>query len=55
MQQKAIDSTSKITDAWDSPFKITCEDDEIFVFSAGPDKHEGTKDDIRVPDTQPAS
>ena len=52
VQSKMVDSASKLTDAWDNPFKITCEEDEIYVFSAGPDKREGTKDDIRVPETQ---
>ncbi len=52
VQDKMVDSASKLTDAWDSPFKISCEEDEIYVFSAGPDKREGTKDDIRVPETQ---
>ena len=52
MQEKAIDTASKITDAWDVPFKITCEEDETIVSSPGPDKREGTADDIRVPETQ---
>jgi general secretion pathway protein G len=47
---KAIDTASKVTDAWDDPFKIICEDDETTVVSAGPDKKEGTSDDIRVPE-----
>ena len=50
VQEKAIDSASKITDAWDAPFKITCEEDETIISSAGPDKKEGTQDDIRVPE-----
>jgi general secretion pathway protein G len=50
---KQIDTASKATDAWDQPFKITCEDDETIVMSLGPDKKEGTSDDIRVPDAQP--
>ena len=49
---KAFDSASKLTDAWDVPFKITCEDDETIVLSNGPDKKEGTADDIRVPELQ---
>jgi general secretion pathway protein G len=49
---KAIDSAAKISDAWDSPFKIMCEDDETIVISLGPDKKEGTADDIRVPEAQ---
>jgi general secretion pathway protein G len=48
---KAIDTASKMTDAWDNPFKIICEDDETTVTSAGPDKKEGTADDIRIPET----
>ncbi len=51
---KAIDQASKITDAWDDPFKITCDDDETIVNSYGPDKKEGTQDDIRVPETAAA-
>jgi general secretion pathway protein G len=50
LQDKSIDQASKITDAWDDPFKITCEDDETTVTSAGPDKKDGTQDDIRVPE-----
>ncbi len=49
---KAIDSASKAADAWDSPFKIVCEDDETVIGSNGPDKKEGTADDIRVPEAQ---
>lgn len=49
---KAIDTGSKITDAWDDPYKIFCEDDETIVTSFGPDKKEGTQDDIRVPEQQ---
>jgi general secretion pathway protein G len=47
---KAIDTASKLTDAWDNPFKIICDDDETTVISAGPDKKEGTADDIRIPE-----
>ena len=53
MQEKAIDSASKLTDAWDTPFKIVCEEDETIVMSPGKDKKEGTADDIRVPEAQP--
>jgi general secretion pathway protein G len=52
LQERAIDSASKITDAWDVPFKIACDDDETIVSSSGPDKKDGTQDDIRVPETQ---
>jgi general secretion pathway protein G len=49
-EDKSIDTASKITDAWDSEFKIICEEDETIVVSYGPDKKEGTADDIRVPE-----
>ncbi len=49
---KAIDTATKASDSWDTPFKITCEDDETIISSNGPDKKEGTPDDIRVPEAQ---
>jgi general secretion pathway protein G len=49
LNDHAIDSASKITDAWDDPFTIACQEDETVVTSPGPDKKEGTADDIRVP------
>jgi general secretion pathway protein G len=49
-EDKSIDTASKITDAWDVDFKIICEEDETIVVSFGPDKKEGTADDIRVPE-----
>jgi general secretion pathway protein G len=49
---KAFDSASKLTDAWDMPFHISCDSDETIVSSNGPDKKEGTADDIRVPELQ---
>ena len=48
--QKEINATSKITDAWETTFKIQCDDDATTVISFGPDKKEGTADDIRVPE-----
>jgi general secretion pathway protein G len=48
---KAIDSATKGNDAFETPFKIQCEDDETIVTSFGADKKEGTADDIRVPET----
>ena len=49
---KAIDTASKLTDAWDDPYKIVCDGDETVVTSFGPDKKEGTADDIHVPEPQ---
>ena len=51
--EKEIASTAKITDAWEMPYKIICDDDSLTVISFGPDKKEGTADDIRVPEAQP--
>lgn len=52
--EKELASTSKITDPWDTPYAIRCADDETYVMSFGPDKKEGTADDIKVPDLAPA-
>lgn len=44
-----IDKASKAHDPWDQEYKILCEEnDEITVYSTGPDKKE-SNDDIRVP------
>ncbi len=48
--QHEINATSKITDAWETTFKIQCDDDSVTVVSFGPDKKEGTADDIRIPE-----
>jgi general secretion pathway protein G len=52
IQEKAFESTSKTSDAWDKPFRIVCEDDETVVMSLGKDGKDGTSDDIRVPEAQ---
>ena len=53
-QDKALDRGFVMKDAWGNPFKLTCESDEIICTTAGPDKKEGTEDDIirPAPDTQ---
>jgi general secretion pathway protein G len=48
--EKELSAASKITDPWDSPYKIVCGDDDIYVTSFGPDKKENTNDDIRIPE-----
>ena len=48
--EKELSAGSKPTDAWDVPFKIDCQDTETYVSSSGPDKKEGTPDDIRIPE-----
>jgi len=49
--EKELSAASKITDPWDSPYKIICGDEDIMVLSFGPDKKENTNDDIRIPET----
>lgn len=50
--KKELSAASKITDPWDTPYKIVCGDDDVYVTSFGPDKKEGTADDIRIPEAQ---
>jgi general secretion pathway protein G len=49
-EKKELSAASKITDPWDTPYKIICGDDDVAVLSLGPDKREGTADDIRIPE-----
>lgn len=54
--EKELSAASKITDPWDTPYQIRCGDNEdLVVLSYGPDKKEGTADDIRIPDNTPAA
>lgn len=45
-----LDRSKRATDPWDNEFQITCEGDDIYVVSAGPDGQFGTEDDIAGPD-----
>ena len=49
VEDKEVDAASNTDDPWGQPWRFVCSDDEIFVQSNGPDKTEGTKDDISVP------
>ncbi len=53
VQDKLLDSSSTVNDAWGTPFRIVCEEEETVVFSLGPDKKESA-DDIRVPEAPKA-
>jgi general secretion pathway protein G len=46
---KALDTTFNLKDPWGNLYKLSCDSDEITCTSAGPDKKEGTDDDIRIP------
>jgi general secretion pathway protein G len=53
-EEKELAASSDINDAWGDPYKIQCDDDATIVMSWGPDKKEGTQDDIKFPDTSAA-
>ncbi len=44
-----IDKTANLKDPWGQLYKLSCDTDEITCQSNGPDKKEGTDDDVRVP------
>ncbi|MCA9531391.1 MAG: type II secretion system protein GspG [Myxococcales bacterium] len=46
VQGQYLDKTKRTADAWNTPFKIECDGDNVAVVSAGPDKQFGTEDDI---------
>jgi general secretion pathway protein G len=46
---KDLDTGFSLKDPWGTPYKLGCESDEITCTSAGPDRKEGTEDDILVP------
>jgi general secretion pathway protein G len=48
-QAELLDSDSKLTDAWDTPFRIACQETQTSVISLGPDKKESA-DDLVVPE-----
>jgi general secretion pathway protein G len=50
-QEKDLDTGFSVKDPWGMPYKLSCDTDEITCTSNGPDKKEGTDDDIRVPKT----
>jgi hypothetical protein len=50
---KALDRDFFMKDAWGNPFKLTCATDETVCTTAGPDKREGTEDDIIRPPPEP--
>ena len=53
--EKYLDTGFNLKDPWGSPFKLSCDSDEITCTSVGPDRKEGTDDDIHFPpaDTTP--
>ena len=47
MESGTIDHSRRTTDAWDNPFIIECDGDDILVRSNGPDGNPGTEDDVQ--------
>lgn len=47
--EKELDEASDCNDAWGSPYKVIRDDDSTTVYSFGPDRKEGTRDDMRFP------
>ncbi len=54
-QTKVLDTGFNSKDPWGNAFKLACDTEEIVCSSAGPDRKEGTEDDIRVPPADTAS
>jgi hypothetical protein len=48
-QDNALERNFVTKDAWGNPFKLTCQSDQIVCTTAGPDKREGTEDDVIRP------
>lgn len=46
VSERYLDGSKRTSDAWDTPFQISCENGEISVLSAGPDLQFNTEDDI---------
>jgi general secretion pathway protein G len=47
--ERDLDTGFNLKDPWGNLYKLSCDTDEITCTSAGPDKKEGTEDDIHVP------
>jgi general secretion pathway protein G len=47
--EKDLDTGFSLKDPWGGYYKLSCDSDEITCTSAGPDRKEGTEDDIHVP------
>lgn len=48
-KEKFLDTGFTPKDAWGNSYKVACDADEIVCSTAGPDRKEGTEDDIIVP------
>jgi general secretion pathway protein G len=53
--EKDLDTGFSLKDPWGTPFRLSCDSDEITCTSSGPDKKDGTNDDIIVPKPEQTS
>lgn len=54
-KEKILDTGFNVKDPWNMNFKLACDSDEINCTSTGPDRKEGTEDDIHVPQLDTAA
>jgi hypothetical protein len=47
-----LDPSFNLKDPWGNPYKVACDVDEITCTTAGPDRKDGTDDDVSVPESQ---
>ncbi|NOY92964.1 MAG: type II secretion system protein GspG [Deltaproteobacteria bacterium] len=47
VEDAALDSSKRTTDAWERDFQIDCDNGGINVLSAGPDGQFGSEDDVQ--------
>jgi len=54
-QNKDLDTGFSMKDPWGGLYSLSCDSEEITCTSPGPDRKEGTDDDIRVPEADSTS
>jgi general secretion pathway protein G len=48
-KERFLDTGFTAKDSWGNPFKLACDTDDIVCSTAGPDRKDGTEDDIIIP------
>ena len=54
-KEKFLGSDFSLKDPWNNPIKLACDADDVTCSTAGPDRKEGTDDDIHVPKVDTSS
>ena len=52
IDERELAASASPNDPWNRPYKIVCEEGDTIVISSGPDRREGTPDDIRFPEAE---